>query len=93
MLRDLDTAPIAEGLRATLRFLRTMTLAPDDLTTAEAAACLAAGVDKTQIRDAIYVAVAFNTIVRLADSFRFTLLDDDGYKAAARSLLRFGYRV
>jgi alkylhydroperoxidase family enzyme len=93
VLRDLDTAPIAEGLRAALRFLRTMTLTPDELVAADAAACIAAGVDKDQLRDAIYVAVAFNTIVRLADSFRFTLLDDDGYKASARSLLRFGYRV
>jgi hypothetical protein len=70
-----------------------MTLAPDDVARGEVEACIAAGVTKEQIRDAIYVAVAFNTIVRLADSFRFTLLDDDGYKASARSLLRFGYKL
>lgn len=93
MLRDLDSAPIAEGLRTTLRLLQTMTLAPDELAPADVAACRAAGVTTEAIRDAIYVAVAFNTIVRLADSFRFTLLDDEGYKASARSLLRFGYKV
>jgi hypothetical protein len=70
-----------------------MTLAPDDVAPAEITACTAAGITKDQIRDAIYVAVAFNTIVRLADSFRFTLLDDAGYEAAARSLLRFGYKL
>lgn len=93
MLRDLDTAPIAEGLRVTLRLLETMTLSPDALSSAEIAACKAAGVTTEQIRDAIWVAVCFNTIVRLADAFKFTLLDQDGYNASARSLLRFGYRV
>lgn len=77
----------------TLRLLEQMTVDPDGLAPAHYAACTNEGVTKDQIRDAIWVAIAFNTIVRLADSFRFTLLDDEGYKASARSLLRFGYRV
>lgn len=93
VLRDLDTAPIGEGLRATLAFLRTMTLEPDALGPADVARVRAAGVERAAIYDAIYVATAFNVIVRLADTFRFELLDPDGYRASARSLLRFGYRV
>jgi alkylhydroperoxidase family enzyme len=52
-------------LRETLRFLAAMTDSPDDL---DAAPALAAGVSPEALRDAIYVAAAFNVIDRLADA-------------------------
>ncbi len=93
MLRDPERAPISEELRATLVFLRQMTLDPDGLSTDHVAATRAAGVDREALRDAIYVATAFNTIVRIADGLGFELLDDAGWQKTAKNLLRFGYRL
>lgn len=93
MLRDPETAPISEELRATLVFLRAMTLEPDALGVDHVAATRAAGVDREALRDAIYVATCFNVIVRMADALGFDLLDDEGYAKTAKMLLRFGYRM
>jgi alkylhydroperoxidase family enzyme len=68
VLADVDSAPIGRGLRATLRFLRTMTLAPESLAPADAERVLAAGVSRAALRDAIEVSAGFNLITRLADA-------------------------
>ena len=65
MLDDYESAPIDEGLRETLRFLETMTLRPEEL---DASLALAAGVSREALRDAAYVAAAFNVITRFADA-------------------------
>ena len=65
MLDDYETAPIDVRLRETLRFLETMTESPDGL---DASRALAAGVSREALRDAIYVAAAFNLIDRYADA-------------------------
>ena len=65
MLADYETAPIDERLRETLRFLETMTLRPREL---DASPALAAGVSRDALRDAVYVAAAFNLIDRFADA-------------------------
>jgi alkylhydroperoxidase family enzyme len=70
VLADHRSAPIGEGLRATLTFLQTMTLRPAELGPADAAAVRRAGVPDEALRDAIYVAWAFNLITRLADTVR-----------------------
>ncbi|HEX5191183.1 MAG TPA: carboxymuconolactone decarboxylase family protein [Solirubrobacteraceae bacterium] len=90
VLADLDSAEIAEGLRATLRLLgtlaRTGTARVDDIRTV-----LDAGVSPEQIEDALAVAFAFNTTDRLANAFAFEVLDEDGFEAGAKYLLRRGY--
>jgi len=93
VLADVDTAPIAEGLRATLQLLRKVAkdhaaLTPDDMR-----AVLAKGVTRAQIRDALAVSFAFNTIDRLADAFEFHVLDADGFRTGARVLLARGYKL
>jgi alkylhydroperoxidase family enzyme len=65
VLRDYRTAPIGEPLRETLRFLEAVTLRPDEL---DASPALAAGVSREALRDAVYVAAAFNLIDRFADA-------------------------
>lgn len=65
MLADFESAPIDARLRETLRFLRTMTLHPDEL---DASLALAAGVSREALRDAAYVCAAFNLITRYADA-------------------------
>jgi uncharacterized peroxidase-related enzyme len=91
VLSDLDTAPIGEPLRATLRMLgkltREQTVGADDMR-----AVLAAGVSPQQIEDALGVAFAFNTINRLADTFAFFVPGPKAFEAGAKFLLAHGYR-
>jgi uncharacterized peroxidase-related enzyme len=91
VLADLDTAPIAEPLRATLRLLtkltRTQKVDADDMR-----AALAAEASRAQIADALAVCCAFNTTNRLADAFAFAMPGPKGFEAGAKILLRRGYR-
>lgn len=91
VLADLDSAPIEEPLRATLRMLGQLTasgtLSADDVRTV-----LAVGVTPEQVKDALAVGAAFNTTDRLADAFGFQVLTPDGFAAGAKYLLKRGYR-
>jgi len=90
-LSDIETAAIEEPLRATLRLLRKLTrehaLDADDIR-----AVLAAGVSRAQIRDALAVCFAFNTMDRLADTFEFFVPGQAAFEAGAKFLLKRGYR-
>ena len=90
-LADLETAPLTEPLRSTLRMLGKLTrennVDPDDISTV-----LAAGVSEQQIKDALAVAFAFNVTDRLADVFDFAVDDSAAIKAGAKHLLARGYR-
>ena len=92
VLADLDTAPIAEPLRATLRFLKAVTRDHAAVTPDDVRALLAAGVTVTQIEEALAVAFCFNVITRLADTFRFDLQSEAASKVSAKFLLSRGYR-
>jgi uncharacterized peroxidase-related enzyme len=91
VLADLDTAPIEEPLRATLRMLRKHTgeqrVNADDMR-----AVLAAGASADQIKDALAVALAFDTMNRLADAFEFFVPGPEAFEAGAKYLLARGYR-
>ena len=90
VLADLDTAPIEEPLRATLRMLgtltRTGTVTADDMRQA-----FDAGATSAQLADALAVGAAFNLTNRLSDAFGFELLSQKGYDAGAKFLLKRGY--
>ena len=90
MLSDLETAPIEEPLRATLRLLRKLTrdhkVDADDMRVV-----LAAGVSRGQIEDALAVCISFNTIARLADAFGFVVPGPEAFQAGAKYLLARGY--
>ena len=90
-LADLDTAPIGEPLRATLRMLgklaREHTVDAGDMR-----AVLAAGASRAQIEDALAVGLAFNVTDRLADAFRFAVPGPKAFDAGAKFLLARGYR-
>jgi AhpD family alkylhydroperoxidase len=91
VLSDLETAPIEEPLRATLRMLRKLT--PEHTVGAiEMRAVLAAGVSQEQIEDALAVCFSFNTIGRLADAFGFFVPGPEAFEAGAKYLLARGYR-
>jgi uncharacterized peroxidase-related enzyme len=91
VLADPNSAPLDEGLRATLSLLGTLTR--EGKVDAEAMrAVLATGVTRRQIEEALAVCAVFNTINRLADAFDFELLDPEGFDAGATYLLKRGYR-
>lgn len=91
VLDDLETAPVAETLRATLRMLGTLTR-EGTVGVEDMREVLAAGVTPEQVEDALAVCAAFNTTDRLADAFGFELLSAEGYAAGAKYLLKRGYR-
>jgi uncharacterized peroxidase-related enzyme len=90
-LTDLDSAPVDDGLRATLKMLGTLTR-ESTVTATDMQDVLSAGVSPQQIKDALAVCAAFNTTNRLADAFGFELLSPEDFEAGARFLLKRGYR-
>jgi uncharacterized peroxidase-related enzyme len=91
VLTDLESAPIEDGLRATLRTLGKLTR-EGTVDAGDMRHVLSAGVSRQQIEDALAVCAAFNTTNRLADAFGFELLSPEGFEAGARYLLKRGYR-
>jgi uncharacterized peroxidase-related enzyme len=91
VLSNLETAPIEEPLRATLRILRKLTL-EQTVNAEDMHALLAAGVSRVQIEEALAVCFAFDTIGRLADAFGFFVPSPKAYETGAKYLLARGYR-
>lgn len=91
VLTDLDSAPIEDRLRATLRMLGTLTR-EGTVSAGDMRDVLSAGVSPQQVKDALAVCAAFNTTDRLADAFGFKLLSPQEYEAGAKHLLKRGYR-
>lgn len=90
-LEDLETAPIEEPLRATLRMLAKLTrehvVDQEDMRSV-----LAAGASRQQVEDALAVGFAFNMIARLADAFGFFVGGPEVFATGAKFLLARGYR-
>ncbi len=90
-LTDLDTAPIEEPLRATLRMLGKLAQ-QNGIEAADIRAVLDASVSPQQIKDALAVSLAFNITDRLANAFGFAVASPEAMNAGARHLLKRGYR-
>jgi AhpD family alkylhydroperoxidase len=90
VLADLETAPIDEPLRATIRMLRKLTrehaVDADDLR-----AVLAAGVSREQIEDALAVGFVFNTVDRMSRTFGWVVSGPRAFEAGSRFLFARGY--
>lgn len=91
VLADLESAPVEEGLRATLRMLGKLTR-EGKVGAENMREVLSAGVSRQQVEDALAVCAAFNTTDRLADAFGFDVLSPEGFEAGAKYLLKRGYR-
>jgi uncharacterized peroxidase-related enzyme len=91
VLADLETAPIGDGLRATLRMLGALTR-EGTVSAQDMRHVLSAGVTRQQVEDALAVCAAFNTTNRLADAFDFDVPSPEGFEAGAKYLLKRGYR-
>jgi uncharacterized peroxidase-related enzyme len=90
-LADLESAPVEERLRATLRMLGRLTR-DGHLSAEDVRAVLDTGVSRQQIEDALAVCYAFNVTNRLANAFGFEVLSQEGFQSGARYLLRRGYQ-
>jgi alkylhydroperoxidase family enzyme len=90
---DWRTAPVSEQLRAALAFIEKQTLAPEELTEADAEAAYAAGVSRQALLDAASVAAMFNMIVRLADAFDWAVPEWDRLMQRAPAMLEGGYAM
>jgi alkylhydroperoxidase family enzyme len=93
VLEDVESAPIDSRLKAMLRFLEKMTLRPQEMSPLDGDALRAAGVSDEAAEDAIGVALAFNLIDRLADSFVFEVPPDAFFRGSAARLLKNGYGI
>jgi alkylhydroperoxidase family enzyme len=93
VLEDLESAPIDSRLKAMLRFLEKMTLRPAEMSPSDGDVLRAAGVSDEAAEDAIGVALAFNLIDRLADSFVFEIPPDAYFRGSAERLLKRGYGI
>jgi alkylhydroperoxidase family enzyme len=93
VVADWRTAPLDPKLHATLGFLETMTLRPDELGPEDAAAVRAAGVSDEALVDAIHVCALFNMITRLADSLGWDVPPWDSFAARAPAMLESGYAL
>lgn len=91
VLADLESAPVEDGLRATLRMLGKLTR-EGKVGAGDMREVLSAGVSREQVEDALAVCAAFNTTNRLADAFGFEVLGPEGFEAGAKFLLKRGYR-
>lgn len=90
-LADFRTAPIGEGLRATLTFLEKLTRRPEEVTPDDARSVLRAGVTAEALTDAIAVASLFGIITRYADALDFAMPTAEEFDRAADVLLKRGY--
>lgn len=97
MWKVLDDPDAAESpkVRATLRFLRKMTLEPEALGPEDARAVLAEGVSKRALMDAVHVAYLFNIYDRMADTMGWDVpaIDSGAYESSADNLLKRGYLI
>jgi uncharacterized peroxidase-related enzyme len=90
-LADLESAPVDEGLRATLGMLGKLTR-EGSVSAEDMRQVLSTGVTRQQVEDALAVCTAFNTTNRLADAFGFEVLSPEDFQAGAKYLLKRGYR-
>jgi alkylhydroperoxidase family enzyme len=88
---DWESAPVAPGVRATLGFLRKLTLEPWNVSAEDVRAVQVVGVSDQAIADAIYVCVLFDIIVRVADALGVEALSDEMFDRGAAYILDHGY--
>jgi alkylhydroperoxidase family enzyme len=90
-LDDYTTAPIPEPLRATLAYLKKLTLTPAEVGPEDVRPMLALGVTRAAVRDATYVCYLFSMYDRMADALDWRVPDADALEVIATRLLSKGY--
>jgi uncharacterized peroxidase-related enzyme len=85
-VRDLDTAPVDDRMRAVLRYVGKLTSTPGALTQEDADAVLAAGWDERALHDAVLVCALFNFMNRMVNGLGIRA--DASYFATSGTRLR-----
>ena len=93
VLEDPSSAPIDARLKATLEFLRKMTLSPDQLGPTDAQRVRDAGVSDAALTDAVHVCAWFNMIDRVADAVEFRVPSPEQFARDAPGMLKRGYKL
>lgn len=73
IMDNVDTAPIDEKLKVTLKFIKKLTLTPSELNKKDLEPLRAVDLSNEAIREAIHVCGAFSVVNRLADAFDFEM--------------------
>ena len=76
-----------------LGFLEKLTLAPEEVTRADADAVRAAGVSDEALVDAIHICALFSMIVRLADALGWEIPSFESFFERADAMLADGYAL
>ncbi|MFT6580325.1 MAG: carboxymuconolactone decarboxylase family protein [Alphaproteobacteria bacterium] len=92
LLNDLDGAPIDDKFKPLLRYVRTLTASPNDLTQADADAVFDAGWDEKALHDAIAVTARMCFMSRLVLGHGFTPMSAEKARSNAENRVRKGYR-
>jgi AhpD family alkylhydroperoxidase len=79
VLSDYHSAPISDGLKATLEFLEIMTLRPRSVTEAHVNAVIESGISMETLIDAIEVGVVLKLISRYASALDFAAPTATGF--------------
>lgn len=92
LLADLDKADVAPKFRPLLAYARKLTLAPSEVTQADADAVFAAGWDEKALHDAIAVTARMNFMARLVQGHGFVPMTQERAKAQAAERMARGYK-
>ena len=90
---DVDSAPIAESTRATLRMLRALVLDPDRFGPEHVRPALEAGASRAEVEQAMHIANAFCVLNLLAEGLGFEVPSLLAFERLAAQILRHGYRL
>lgn len=91
VLTDWRSAPVNAAIRATLSFLETLTLRPDEVLAEAVFQMREAGVSEAGMEEAIAICAAFSIADRLADTFNFEVPDAATAARVGELLLMRGY--
>lgn len=92
-LADYRSAPIPDGLKATLTLVEKLTRDPDAVGAPDVAAVRRAGVPDGAIRHAVYICAMFNNMTRVSRPLDFEPVVGDAVSRSAQAMLRHGYRI
>jgi hypothetical protein len=92
LLNDLDSAPIEDKFKPLLRYVRTLTASPNDLTQADADAVFDAGWDEKGLHDAIAVTARMLFMSRIVLGHGFTPMSKAKARLNAKKRVEKGYR-
>ena len=92
VLTDWRTAPVNAALRATLSFLETLVLRPDEVSAEAILQMREAGVSEEGIEQAVVICAIFSLADRLADTFNYEPPDPRMMEKAGEQMLIRGYK-